>query len=230
MGQIDRSSGPSGRLSGCREPLNPAQYIARMKKRTQTGFTLYELLITVLVVGAILTLGIPNMTEFTRNGRITTSANDFHAAFHLARSEAARARANVTICASNNSMDDAADCGGTWDRGMIVFMDIDGSLTRNGVNETVLRRHPAINSNLTLAVANDATYFSFGPGGLGRGNVGGADALTQVIVCDDRGTEETTANSSAARLFVATPLGRATVVRDFDTVEDALVTMGKACP
>ena len=201
-----------------------------MKKRNQTGFTLYELLITVLIVGVVLTVGVPNMTEFTRNSRITTSANDFHAAFHLARSEAARARQNVTICASANSMDADADCGGTWDQGMIVFMDIDGSLTRNGVNENVLRRHPAVNANLTLAVADDATYFSFGPSGLGRGNVGGADALSQVIVCDDRGTAETTADSSAARLFVATPLGRATVVRYKDTVVDALTVMGKSCP
>ncbi len=201
-----------------------------MKKRTQTGFTLYELLITVLIVGVVLVVGVPNMTEFTRNSRVTTSANNFHAAFHLARSEAARARQNVTICASATSMDDDADCGGTWDQGMIVFMDIDGSLTRNGVDENVLRRHPAVNDNLTLAIADDATYFSFGPSGLGRGNVGGADALSQVVVCDDRGTEETTANSSAARLFVATPLGRATVVRDYDTVVDALVTMDRECP
>ena len=217
-------------MSGSSEVPDPAQYIARMKKRTQTGFTLYELMITVLVVGIVLAVGVPNMTTFRANSRITTTVNDFHAAFHLARAEAARARSNVTICASADSMEDDADCGGSWDQGMIVFMDIDGSLTRNGVNETILRRHPEINDNLSLAIANDADYFSYGPSGLGRGNVGGADALTQLVVCDRRGTEETTANSSAARLFVATPLGRATVVRDYDTVVDTLVIMDRECP
>ena len=56
-----------------------------MKKRTQTGFTLYELLITLLIVGVVLSVGIPNLAEFTRNGRITASANDLHASFLMAR-------------------------------------------------------------------------------------------------------------------------------------------------
>jgi len=68
-----------------------------MKKRTQTGFTLYELLITFLIVGTVLAYGIPNFAEFTQNSRMTGSANDLHAAFHMARSEAARAKTNITI-------------------------------------------------------------------------------------------------------------------------------------
>jgi len=201
-----------------------------MQKRTQNGFTLYELLITLLIVGVVLTVGIPNMSDFTRNSRITTTANDLHAAFQMARSEAARGKTNITICASANSMDPAADCGGTWDQGFIVFVDTNGDLLRAGADETVLRAHPAVNTNMTLAVANDATFFSYSGSGLGRGNVGGNQALSQVIVCDERGTAETSQNFSAARLFVATPLGRATVVRDLTMVDNALVLMGKTCP
>lgn len=201
-----------------------------MKKRTQRGFTLYELLITVLIVGVVLTLGVPNMTEFTRNSRITGTSNQLHAAFLMARSEAARAKNIVTICASANSMTAAADCGGTWDQGFIVFFDTNGDLLRNAVDETVLRAHPASAEGISLAVANDATFFSYGASGLGRGNVGGNQAVTQVIVCDDRGTVELTQDFSAARLFVATPLGRATIVRDVTMVDNALALMGKTCP
>lgn len=202
-----------------------------MKKRTQNGFTLYELLITVLIVGVVLTLGVPNMTTFTANSRITTTANDLHAAFHLARSEAARAKDNITICASDNSMDADADCGGTWEDGFIVFIDTTGDLLRNTVDETVLRRHPAVADGVTLAVENGATFFSYGPSGLGRGNVLGNTAVTRMMVCDKRGTEETSANTSAARLFVATPLGRATIVRDKTAVDLALAGMGGVtCP
>ena len=94
-----------------------------MNKRTQTGFTLYELLTTLLIVGVILTIGIPNLTEFRQNSRMTSTANDLHAAFHLARTEATRAKENITICASANSMDDpGADCGGTWDQGYICLL------------------------------------------------------------------------------------------------------------
>ncbi len=201
-----------------------------MKKRIQNGFTLYELLITMLIVGVVLTLGIPNMVNLTRNSRITTTSNDLHAAFQLARSEAARAKTNITICASANSMDAAADCGGTWDQGFIVFIDTNGDLLRNAVGETVLRTHPQAQEGVSLSIANDATYFSYGASGLGRGNVGGNPALSQVIICDERGTAETSQDFSAARLFVATPLGRATIVRDLTMVDNALTAMGKTCP
>jgi prepilin-type N-terminal cleavage/methylation domain-containing protein len=61
-----------------------------MRRIIRNGFTLYELLITLLIVGMVLTLGIPNFTEFTRNSRMTATANDLHSALQLARSEAAR--------------------------------------------------------------------------------------------------------------------------------------------
>ncbi|MDH4125343.1 MAG: GspH/FimT family pseudopilin [Gammaproteobacteria bacterium] len=198
-----------------------------MKKPTQAGFTLYELLITVLIVGVVLTLGIPNMTEFTRNSRITTTANDLHAAFLVARAEAARAKTNITICASDNSMTAGANCQGGWDDGFIVFVDDNGDRTRAGIGETVLRAHPAIAEGVSLAVANDATFFTYTSAGLGSGVAG---SVSQVIVCDARGVAESSKDYSAGRLLVATPLGRATVLRDYTLVSNALAGMGKTCP
>ena len=227
---IDRLSAGFGRSSATQEGVNPAQYIACMKKRTQNGFTLYELLITVLIVGVVLTLGIPNLSEFTRNSRITTTANDIHAAFQVARSEAARSKTNITICASDNSMTVAADCQGSWEDGFMVFIDLNGDLARAGAGENVLRAHPTIAEGVTLAVANDAASFSFASTGLGRGNVGGLPALSQIIICDNRGLIETSTDYSAGRLFVATPLGRATVLRDYTMANNALAAMAKTCP
>jgi type IV fimbrial biogenesis protein FimT len=201
-----------------------------MKKRQQSGFTLYELLITFLVIGVILALGVPNFAEFTRNSRMTSSANDLHAAFQLARSEAARAKTNITICASANALDAGANCGGTWDQGYIVFVDENGDLTRAGANETVLRAHGPAETGVLLAVADDATYFSFAATGLGRGDVGGNAAVSQVVMCDERGNVVAAGGNSAARLFVATPLGRATILRDQGMIGNALADMGKACP
>ena len=201
-----------------------------MDKRTQNGFTLYELLITMTIVGVVLSYGIPNMLAFNQNGRMTSTANDLHASFHLARSESGRAKTNITICASANSMTAAANCGGTWDQGYIVFVDEDGDINRSGVTETVLRAHGAIADGVMLAVAGDATYFSYSSTGLGRPNVGGNAAVSQVVMCDERGVVTGAGGSSAARLFVATPLGRATIFRDNGLINSALGTMGKSCP
>jgi len=201
-----------------------------MKRKNQAGFTLYELLITVLIVGVILAFGIPNMSEFTQNSRMTATANDLHGAFHLARSESSRAKTNITICASANAADAGANCGGTWDQGYIVFVDDNGDLSRNGANETVLRRQEGIAEGVMLRVANASTYFSYASTGLGRTNVNGTPAVSQIVMCDSRGNITAAGGNSAARLFVVTPLGRATIIRDQAMIGNALANMGAACP
>ena len=200
-----------------------------MDKRTQAGFTLYELLITVLIVGVILTFAVPNMQDFARNSRMTSTANDLHAAFHLARSESSRAKTNITVCASSNSMTAGADCQGTWNQGYIVCVDTNGDLSRAGATETVLRAHGPIADGVMLAVADDATFFSFASTGLGRTIVGNT-AVSQIVMCDDRGNITAAGGASASRLFVITPLGRGTIYRDKPLVTNALNAMNKTCP
>ena len=199
-----------------------------MEKRTQHGFTLYELLITVLVMGVVLTLGVPNLLQFSQNSRMTSSANDLHSAFHLARSESSRAKTNITVCASNNALAADSNCGGTWEDGFIVFVDTDGNISRTGA-ETVLRASGPVSDDITFAVANDATHFSYASTGLGRTIVGNP-SVTQIVMCDKRGTGTAAGGRSAARLFVATPLGRATIFRDTALVNAALTGMSKSCP
>jgi len=222
------------RLSGTWEGRKPAQYIACMKSRTairdQVGFTLYELMITLVIVGVVLSYGMANLSDYTRNGRMTATANDLHAAFHLARSESARGKTNITICASTDPMAATADCDGTWDQGYIVFVDSDGDLLRAGATETILRRHGVIETGVTLAVVDAATYFGYASSGLGRGNVGLAPAVTQIVMCDMRGNVTAAGGNSAARLFVATPLGRATILRDKARISTVLTINGLSCP
>lgn len=197
-----------------------------MNTRTQAGFTLYELLITVLIVGVVLSMAVPNMQDFARNSRMTSTANDMHAAFHLARSESSRAKSNITICPSN----DGASCSGTWSDGYIVFVDDDGDLTVDGGTDSVLRRHGAIDDKISLKIANGATYFSYSSTGLGRPGVSGNTAVSQVVMCDERGNITAAGGNSAARLFVVTPLGRATIVRETSMIDTALTNMSETCP
>ena len=188
--------------------------VAGMDRKTHHGFTLYELLTTVLIVGVILAFGIPNLRAFTQNSRMTSTANDLLATFHLARSESSRAKTNITICASSNSMAAAANCGGTWDQGYIVFVDEDGDVDRDNAKESVLRANPAIADGVSFAVENDAAYFSYSSTGLGRQGVDGKTEMSRVVMCDERGNVIAAGGSSAARLFIVTPLGRATILRD----------------
>jgi len=202
-----------------------------MTNRNQSGFTLYELLITIVIIGIVLTFGIPNFGVFTQNSRITGTANDLHSSFYLGRSEAARSKSNITICASANSMDAATCTGGTFDAGWIIFVDLNGDIQRPGGpnvvgGENVLRRHPAIDDAIDISTNAGANYFSFAPTGLGRGDVAGAGtSLQTAVICDGRGNIRAAGGNSAARYLVVTPLGRATVLRDVDQI-----TAAGGCP
>jgi len=182
-----------------------------------------------MIVGVVLTLGFPNLSEFMQNSRITSTANDLHAAFQMARSEAARAKSNIVVCASADPFG-AASCDGTWDQGFVVFVDNNADQARTLVSETVLRAHGPTATGVSLAVENDASYFMYSSSGLGRRDIGGNVPISRVVICDERGTAETTKDFSAARLFVSTPLGRATVIRDLTAVQNALAAIGKNCP
>lgn len=184
-----------------------------MNNRTQTGFTLYELLTTMLVVGVVLALGVPNMASFRQNSRMTATANDLHSSFHLARSEASRAKTNITICASADSLAALPTCGGELEAGWVVFEDRDGDIVVDA-GEPVLRRFPAVNEGILINTPGPDDYFSYASTGLGRGNVNGTPPLATMLLCDVRGNVRGGGGKSTARVLVVTPLGRATVLAD----------------
>ena len=131
-----------------------------------------------MVVGVVLTIGMPNMTEFRANSRMTAAVNDLHSAFLLSRTEAAGARENVTLCASN----DGTDCNSvSFDDGWIVFTDINGDATVNGA-DSILRVFAAVDDQINItaedANSNAASKFTFAPNGMGSGAAGELSAAT----------------------------------------------------
>lgn len=196
-----------------------------MNQGKQSGFTLYELLITLLIIGVVLAIGVPNLSDFTRNSRVTATANDLHGSLMLARSEAARSKQNITVCASAAPTGAALCDGASFDDGWIVFVDVNGNIERDGADEHVLKSFPPIDDKIDV-MAGGARYFAFAPTGLGRGNVGGAPALDVVYVCDDRGNRTEEGGLSSARALVVTPIGRSTVIRESAQI-DGLA--GNAC-
>ena len=184
-----------------------------MKSRNQTGFTLYEVLTTMLIVGVVLSLGIPNMQSFRQNSRMTAAANELHSSFHLARTEATRAKTPITICASADSMAVLPTCSGGLAAGWVIFEDRDGDITIDA-GEAVLRRFPAVENDIVINTTGPDDYFSFAATGMGRGNVTGTAPLARMVLCDPRGNITGGGGKSTARVLIVTPLGRATVLAD----------------
>jgi type IV fimbrial biogenesis protein FimT len=188
-----------------------------MQKTTQTGFTLYELLTTMLIVGVVLAIGVPNMQSFRQNGRMTATANDLHSSFHLARSEAARAKTNITICASIDSMATNPTCGGEFEAGWVVFEDGNANITIDG-GEPIIRRSPPVPVDIAIRTVCPGVcpddYFMFASTGLGRRDIALSAPVSVMVMCDSRGNEIGGGGKSTARVVVVTPLGRAAVLAD----------------
>lgn len=81
-----------------------------MGRKGLKGFTLLELLIT-LVVAAILVLGAaPNLSSFVKRNRAASSINDMLAALQYARSEALTRGVSVILCRRPQVADADAAC------------------------------------------------------------------------------------------------------------------------
>lgn len=94
--------------------------------KTQNGFTLIELMITVSLLAVMMTLGVPAFQSTIQSNTVAAKSNAFLSAVKIARSEATKRRDSVIICAS----DTQTNCNNTngWSDGWIVFVD-DGLTT-----------------------------------------------------------------------------------------------------
>jgi type IV fimbrial biogenesis protein FimT len=131
-----------------------------MKK--QRGFTLLELLMTLVIASLVMTLAVPSMRDLLQNNRITGQVNEMVTAFNLARMESIRRGAPVSVCASA----DQAGCSNAtdWATGWIVFTD--NNAGGNPAVGTLIRAWDQLPGNPTVnAGASFVRYQSDGTTG-----------------------------------------------------------------
>jgi type IV fimbrial biogenesis protein FimT len=92
-------------------------------QRTNLGFTLFELLMTVALAAIILTIGLPSFSNILARNRQHIEINALFHAMHLARKESIRRREVMTVCSSS----DQRTCSGRldWSTGWILFNNTD---------------------------------------------------------------------------------------------------------
>ncbi|MEN8108370.1 MAG: GspH/FimT family pseudopilin [Pseudomonadota bacterium] len=154
----------------------------------ESGITLLELLITIVMLSILLAVGVPSLQDFIKNNRITGQANDLAIAIQLARSEAVKRGTGGIICAS----DDEATCSNSddWSTGWIVYTDVDqdgnlnldasGDGSEDCVNDDCLIRTRATLPRSTLDGAGNSSI-NFLPNGL----VNSGTDITLTLTSDD---------------------------------------------
>jgi type IV fimbrial biogenesis protein FimT len=81
----------------------------------QRGFTLIELMVTLVIVSVLLAIGVPSMSKLVASNRISTHTNEFVGALSLARAEAVRRSEGVSIRSKDGDIEFAT--------GWTVFRD-----------------------------------------------------------------------------------------------------------
>lgn len=203
-----------------------------MDKKAQSGFTLYELMVTLMIMGVILAYGVPNLRQFQLNNRMVAANNDLLGAFSMARTEAIKRKTNVTLCATAEWDLNDPTCGVlndaaiTWHEGWVVFVDTNGDLDVDlGAGGDVILRvsgppsgndttDPAASGNIKVVTNNNSQYFSFRGTGYSRGNVAGQEALSAAYIYDYRGNMGADGGVSTARILLVSTAGRAQMYRD----------------
>jgi len=99
-----------------------------MKK--YAGFTLIELMVTVLLIGILLSVGMPSMKTFFQGNLVVEASNELVSTIHMARSEAIKLNSRVSICESSDG--ETCSATGSWRQGWIAFVDADGLLDNSG--------------------------------------------------------------------------------------------------
>ena len=108
--------------------------------RSKRGFTLYELLITMMLVAILVSIGLPSFSDTLARSRQVTEINALFHAIHLARKESIRRRQIVTLCPSA----DGRSCGhrDDWSAGWLLFNNADqDSPPQVDPGEFVIRSH-----------------------------------------------------------------------------------------
>jgi type IV fimbrial biogenesis protein FimT len=126
-----------------------------MKK--QRGFTLVELMMTLVIASIVLTLAVPSFRDLIQNNRITGQVNEMVTAFNLARMEAIRRGSPVSVCASA----DQAGCSGAnnWATGWIVFAD--ANATGNPTVSELIRAWDQLPGNPAISETGGASFVRY---------------------------------------------------------------------
>ena len=172
----------------------PSARGAAPRRHALRGFTLIEAMIVLAVVALLLALAVPSFREFVIRNRLDGASQEFLTSLQLARSEATRRGAQVTLRLAGAA--GSKDWGSGWT--MFVDADSDGVLDPA---EEVIRQGMALQAPLSLVgSSNFDTWLAFDRDGRLAGDGG------YFVLCE--GGVLTESGGSRSRALLVNAAGR----------------------
>ena len=148
------------------EPITRAMKINIPQKthRFSSGFTLIEAMITISVLGILLSIAAPSFKVFIEKSRLSSVTNEIATDLFFIRSEALKRRINTYLCPKKSSVDSCertvsnanyingwlmyADCNGNGKLDIAMTCDLNG----DGINDApeLLKVHDSLVSSVVI--------------------------------------------------------------------------------
>ncbi len=131
-------------------------YIPVVCPRSNRGFSLIELIVTLTIAAILLGISVPSLIGFVRSNRLASVTNTFISDINLARSEALKRGIRAGVCQSGG----ATGCtgSGTWNTGWVVFADLDDSKAWTA-SDVVLLKRDAISPEMAITASTVAIIY-----------------------------------------------------------------------
>lgn len=165
------------------------------------GFTIIELMIVMVVLGALITIAAPSLRTMIVGNAVRSVTGDLLSDIAMSRSEASKRSQRVVLCASTNL--NTCTASTSWALGWISFVDADNNGQRDtvGPNEPLLRVKEAaptsVQINTTPAGVSNIRFRS----------IGVIDAAKSITLCP-----ATTGSGAGGRTITVNALGRVQTV------------------
>ncbi len=160
--------------------------------RRAPGFTLVELVITLLILAILVAVGVPTFSDATRGSRLGSTANNLVVSLYLARSEAIKRNTIVRVCPSTDSNTCATSA--SWHTGWIVMAPYASGTS----DDVIIQRQSAVSGSISVLHKNAAlssaliSAVDMPPSGI---RSGGSDEA--FLVCRGAGKQERVVSVSA---------------------------------
>jgi type IV fimbrial biogenesis protein FimT len=139
--------------------------MTKAPRRAGAGFTLIEVMVSIAVLGVLISVAAPSILKMIQDNRIRSQASDLMASLAIARSEAAKQGVRVTVCTSTNYTSCSGAGASAWNSGYILFTDVNANGTVDS-GDTILRvgdplsgGNTLVSSGFTAPAAADTIQF-----------------------------------------------------------------------
>ncbi|WP_287962627.1 GspH/FimT family pseudopilin [Alcanivorax sp.] len=139
-------------------------------QRLQRGFTLLELLVTILVVAVLMGTAVGGIRNMLDRNILAAEVNNLVMSLRIARAEAVKRNKKVVICKGQNAegCSPNANTTVTWNDGWLVYVDCNGDLNPNSPSkcQRIQRGEPhSSRYSVSLVGSNLNTYVEYFPAG-----------------------------------------------------------------